>query len=78
MTITEEIDNSWIEQFKEEDSEYNNFYKEKPTSVKLCFMYINKEKELVDTNIKFVYFKACSNLKTLTDVFIFIFISNLI
>ena len=33
MTFTEELDNSWIEQFKEEDSEYNNFYKEKPTSV---------------------------------------------
>ena len=46
MTFTEELDNSWIEQFKEEDSEYNNFYKEKPTSVKLCFMYINKEKEV--------------------------------
>ncbi len=46
MTFTEELDNSWIEQFKEEDSEYNNFYKEKPTSVKLYFMYINKEKEV--------------------------------
>lgn len=38
-----EIDNSWITKFKEEESEYNNFYKEQPTSVKLYFMYVNKE-----------------------------------
>ena len=38
-----EIDNSWIDKFKEEESEYNNFYKERPTSIKLYFMYVNKE-----------------------------------
>jgi hypothetical protein len=38
------LDESWIYNFKNEESEYNDFYKEKPTSVKLYFMYINREK----------------------------------
>lgn len=45
MNIDPEIlDESWIYNFKNEESEYNDFYKEKPTSVKLYFMYINREK----------------------------------
>lgn len=39
-----ELDNSWVEKFKKEESEYNNFYKEKPTSIKLFFIYVNREK----------------------------------
>ena len=38
-----ELDNSWITKFKEEEENYNDFYKEKPTSVKLYFMYVNRE-----------------------------------
>jgi len=38
-----ELDNSWITKFKEEEEKYNDFYKEKPTSVKLYFMYTNRE-----------------------------------
>lgn len=45
MNIDPEIlDDSWIYKFKNEESDYNDFYKEKPTNVKLYFMYINREK----------------------------------
>lgn len=45
------LDDSWITQFKTEENEYNNFYKETPVSVKLYFMYANKDKiiEIVKT-----------------------------
>lgn len=38
------LDESWIYKFRNEENEYNDFYKDKPTSVKLYFMYINREK----------------------------------
>lgn len=45
------LDDSWITKFKTEENEYNNFYKETPVSVKLYFMYANKDKiiEIVKT-----------------------------
>jgi hypothetical protein len=50
-TDIELLDDSWITQFKTEENEYNNFYKETPVSVKLYFMYVNKENiiEIVKT-----------------------------
>jgi len=42
----ETIDESWVTNFKEEENEYNDFYKEKVVSITLFFLYVNKEKEL--------------------------------
>ena len=36
------IDDKWLRDFKEQENEYNAFYKEKPTSIKLYFLYVNK------------------------------------
>ena len=40
------IDESWVNEFKEEEEEYNDFYKEKVDNITLFFLYVNKEKEL--------------------------------
>lgn len=42
----ESIDESWVNEFKEEEKEYNDFYKEKVDNITLFFLYVNKEKEL--------------------------------
>ena len=42
----ESIDESWVNEFKEEENEYNDFYKEKVDNITLFFLYVNKEKEL--------------------------------
>ena len=42
----ESIDESWVNEFKEEEEEYNDFYKEKVDNITLFFLYVNKEKEL--------------------------------
>ena len=44
--IEEEIDNSWVENFKKMEKDYNKFYKEKTKEIDLFFLYINKENEL--------------------------------
>ena len=43
---TETIDESWVNQFKEEEEAYDDFYKEKVDNITLFFLYVNKEKEL--------------------------------
>ena len=48
----EKIDTEWIDTFKEEEQNYNHFYKGPVTSIKLYLFYINSEKELVNRNIK--------------------------
>ena len=48
----EKIDTEWIDTFKEEEHNYNHFYKGPVTSIKLYLFYINSEKELVNRNIK--------------------------
>ena len=47
----ENLDTSWIKQFKDEEFNYNDFYKEPITSIMLYILYI-KDKELihVDSN----------------------------
>ena len=42
-----DIDNEWVESYKKQEEKYNDYYNEKVTSVKLCFLYINKDKEIV-------------------------------
>ena len=42
----EELDNSWIREFKEKEEEYDDFYKEKPSNIKLFFLYVNKSNDI--------------------------------
>lgn len=43
----ENIDTSWVDDFKTQELHYNHFYKEPITSIKLYVLYANKEKELI-------------------------------
>ena len=47
IDIDIDIDNEWVESYKKQEEKYNDYYNEKVTSVKLCFLYINKDKEIV-------------------------------
>ena len=42
----EDLDNSWIKEFKETELNYNQFYKEQPTSVKFFYIYINSSNDI--------------------------------
>jgi len=42
----EELDNSWVDEFKEKEEDYDDFYKEKPTSIKLFFLYVNESNKI--------------------------------
>ena len=44
---TTEIDTAWIQDFKKLETEYNDFYKEIPTTANICNLYINKNNNLV-------------------------------
>jgi hypothetical protein len=35
------IDDKWLRDFKEQEQNYNDFYKIKPTSIKMYFLYVN-------------------------------------
>ena len=50
-----ELSTDWISEFELEDKDYKQFYKEKVNSVKVYFLYVNKEHSLfhVKKNIKF-------------------------
>ena len=37
------IDDKWLRDFKEQEKDYNDFYKEKPTSINLYFIYVNNQ-----------------------------------
>jgi hypothetical protein len=41
-----ELSTDWIDEFEIEDKDYKYFYKEKVTSIKVFFLYINKEQHL--------------------------------
>jgi len=45
-TDSEDLDTEWLDQYKAEESNYSNFYKEPTTSIKLYLLY-NKEQEIV-------------------------------
>jgi hypothetical protein len=40
--MEEELDDSWIKEFKKLESDYDDFYKETPSSVKVFFLYTAK------------------------------------
>lgn len=49
MSVTDDsdfLDESWVLQFKKEENDYNDFYMEMPTSIKLYFMYVNNENSI--------------------------------
>ena len=41
-----ELSTDWIEEFEIEDEDYKDFYKEAVTSIKIYFLYVNKNQEL--------------------------------
>jgi len=41
-----EINNKWLKEIKDTEKDYNDFYKEKPTSIKIYYLYVNKENEV--------------------------------
>ena len=44
----EEIDDSWVSDYKEAESKYNEFYNEPNSHIKVFFMYINTAKTIVN------------------------------
>jgi hypothetical protein len=41
-----EINNKWLKEIKDTEKDYNDFYKEKPTSIKIYYLYVNKDNEV--------------------------------
>ena len=44
------LDSSWLEDFKQVESAYNDFYKEKVNSITVYLLYVNKDNELEHVN----------------------------
>jgi len=42
-----EIDNKWLKEIKDNEKDYNDFYKEKPTSIKIYHLYVSRENQVV-------------------------------
>lgn len=45
-----DLDVSWIEMYKDLEQNYDDFYKEKPESIEMFFLYINESSELESIN----------------------------
>jgi len=57
--IDTDIDNTWVESYKKREENYNEFYNEKVTSIKVFSMYINTENTVV--NVKQELFPLTSD-----------------
>jgi hypothetical protein len=44
--MDDDIDDSWIKEFKEREDIYNDFYKEETSTIKLYFLYVNTSNTL--------------------------------
>jgi len=44
--MDDDIDDSWIKEFKEREDIYNDFYKEETSNIKLYFLYVNTSNTL--------------------------------
>ena len=44
--MDDDIDDSWIKEFKEKEDAYNDFYKEETRSIRLYFLYVNTSNTL--------------------------------
>ena len=44
--MDDDIDDSWIKEFKEREDIYNDFYKEETSSIRLYFLYVNTSNTL--------------------------------
>ena len=44
--MDDDIDDSWIKEFKKREDIYNDFYKEETNSIKLFFLYVNTSNTL--------------------------------
>lgn len=41
-----EIDNKWLREIKDNEKDYNDFYKEKPTSIKIYHLYVSRDNQV--------------------------------
>ena len=46
--MEEELDNSWVDDYKKKEELYNEFYNEKINNVKVFFMYVNNENVMIN------------------------------
>ena len=60
-----EIDNKWLKEIKDNEKDYNDFYKEKPTSIKIYHLYVNRENQ-VDFSKTETYLLNTTNGKNAT------------
>ena len=47
LSDDDEIDESWTHDFREVEGPYNRFYKEKSNSIKLFFLYVSSNNEVI-------------------------------
>ena len=52
MDDEEHLEDSWVGQFKQLEGEYDHFYKGKPKSVDLIFIYVNPQKEVISVKVE--------------------------
>jgi hypothetical protein len=60
-----EIDNKWLKEIKDNEKDYNDFYKEKPTSIKIYHLYVSRENQ-VDFSKTETYLLNTTNGKNAT------------
>ena len=48
--MEDNLDTEWIKHFEDEDRDFNSFYKEPITSIKINFLYVNTKNELEKIN----------------------------
>ena len=48
--MEDSLDTEWINHFEDEDRDFNDFYKEPITSIKIYFLYVNTKNELEKIN----------------------------
>jgi hypothetical protein len=57
------LDTKWIDEFKEQESNYNDYYKEPVTAINIYLLYVNKDNELEHINSDKCLFNESGLLK---------------
>ena len=59
----EELDNTWVDDYKSNEDKYNEFYNEKVNTIKVFFMYVNSEKVVVNIKQEILTLSISGTLK---------------
>ena len=54
----EELDTGWINKFEEMDKEYNSFYREELSFIRINYIYVNRENEITNISEETCLFKT--------------------